>query len=65
LALRKNLQKIRDFRLEFGEFQMALPALQATLPALLAKLYSDCQVFAETEIKSLLETFKELSEAHS
>jgi hypothetical protein len=27
------------------------------LPGLLTKLYSDCQTFAETEIKSLLEKF--------
>jgi hypothetical protein len=29
------------------------------MPALLAKLYSDCQTFAETEIKSLLERFEQ------
>ncbi len=28
-----------------------------TQPALLTKLYTDCQAFAETEIRSLLEKF--------
>jgi hypothetical protein len=34
------------------------------LPALLTKLYGDCQVFAETEIKSLLEKFNQTSATH-
>lgn len=63
-ALNENLQRIRSFRGGFKEFQMTLPALQRDLPALLAKLYSDCQVFAETEIRSLLEGFKRTSSAH-
>jgi hypothetical protein len=56
--LSQNLQKIRSFRSAFPEFGRALPSLAETLPALLAKLYSDCQAFAETEIKSLLERFE-------
>lgn len=60
-VLAENLQRIRLFRAGFGEFQMALPALQSNLPVLLSKLYSDCQVFAETEIKSLLERFKQMN----
>ena len=57
LRLSENLQRVRSFRSAFTEFQQALPSLTETQPALLAKLYTDCQVFAETEIKSLLERF--------
>jgi hypothetical protein len=32
-----------------------------TLPELLTKLYSDCQGFAEAEIKSLLEKLDDLN----
>jgi hypothetical protein len=53
--LSENLQRIRSFRSEFSEFEQILPALLETQPALLAKLYIDCQVFAEREIKLLLE----------
>lgn len=56
LRLNKNLQAIRSFRAEFPEFEGALPPLANTLPALLTKLYSDCQAFAETEINSLLQS---------
>jgi len=55
------LQRIRFFRREFSEFEQILPSLMETLPALLTKLYSDCQTFAETEIKSLLERFERTS----
>lgn len=58
-----NLLKIRVFRSRFTEYQAILPILMETLPALLTKLYSDCQIFAETEIKALLERFKETSAA--
>jgi hypothetical protein len=54
--LDENLQKIRSFRSAFSEFEQILPALLETHPALLTKLYIDCQVFAEREIKSLLES---------
>jgi hypothetical protein len=57
LRLRENLEKIRSFRSTFTEFQQVLPSLIETQPALLTKLYTDCQAFAETEIKSLLERF--------
>ncbi len=60
--LNENLQKIRSFRHEFSEFEQVLPSLMGTLPALLAKLYTDCQTFAEAEIKSLLEKFKQSSD---
>ena len=56
--LSENLKIIRTFRGTFSEFERALPSLAESLPALLGKLYSDCQVFAETEIKSLLERFE-------
>jgi hypothetical protein len=61
MQLAENLERIRSFRRGFAEFELVLPSLAATLPALLTKLYSDCQVFAETEIKSLLERFEEMS----
>jgi hypothetical protein len=57
LGLSENLQRIRSFRSAFSEFEQVLPSLAETLPALLTKLYSDCQTFAETEIKSLLQSF--------
>jgi hypothetical protein len=58
LRLNENLQRVRSFRGAFSEFGQVLPSLTETLPALLTKLYSDCQTFAETEIKSLLESFE-------
>jgi len=58
LRLDENLQRIRSFRNEFSGFQQVLPTLGESLPALLTKLYSDCQTFAETEIKSLLDSFE-------
>jgi hypothetical protein len=60
-----NLERIRSFRHEFTEFEELLPQLVDTLPAILAKLYSDCQAFAEKEIKSLLERFDQLSATQS
>jgi hypothetical protein len=55
LRLSENLQRIRSFRSAFAEFDQVLPSLMETQPELLTKLYSDCQTFAETEIKSILE----------
>lgn len=57
-----NLERIRSFRRVFSEFERILPALRGTLPQLLTKLYSDCQTFAESEIRSLLEDVEEISE---
>jgi|SRR5580658_253580 hypothetical protein len=57
LRLSENLQRVRSFRSAFPEFQQVLPSLMETQPALLTKLYTDCQSFAETEIKTLLERF--------
>jgi len=57
LRLGENLERICSFRKEFPEFEQVLPSLMDMLPALLTRLYSDCQTFAEKEIKSLLENF--------
>jgi hypothetical protein len=61
VQLTKSLERVRSFRRAFPEFEQALPLLAETLPALLTKLYSDCQTFAEAEIKSLLERFEQIS----
>lgn len=53
--LSENLHKIRTFRSAFSEFEQILPSLLETQPALLTRLYMDCQSFAEREIKFLLE----------
>jgi len=60
--LDESLRRIRLFRREFLEFEQILPSLIETLPMLLTKLYVDCQNFAETEIKSLLEKFDQISQ---
>jgi hypothetical protein len=65
MRVNENLQRVRSFRSAFLEFEQALPFLMATLPALLTKLYSDCQTFAETEIKSLLERFDQISDTQT
>jgi hypothetical protein len=62
LRLTENMQRIRSFRNEFSEFERVLPSLMENLPTLLTKLYADCQTFAETEIKSLLEKFERSSD---
>jgi len=53
--LRENSERIRSFRAAFPELEQILPPIRAALPALLTKLYSDCQSFAEKEIRILLE----------
>lgn len=53
--LRENIERIKTFRGLFVEFERLLPGLNETLPSLLAKLYIDCQNFAASEIKSLLQ----------
>ena len=63
--LSENLQKIHSFRHAFPELDQVLPSLAEALPALLTKLYSDCQTFAEAEIKSLLERFEQLPDTVS
>jgi hypothetical protein len=52
--LRENLERVASFRRSFSQFEQVLPSLTETLPSLLTKLYSDCQNFAETEIRALL-----------
>lgn len=61
LRLSENLQRLRLFRSSFVEFEQVLPSLMDTMPALLTKLYADCQAFAETEMKSLLDRFEKMS----
>jgi hypothetical protein len=60
LRLSENLERVRSFRRTFPEFEKVLPSLMKVLPELLTKLYSDCQTFAETEIKTLLERFERI-----
>jgi hypothetical protein len=57
MRLGESLQKIRSFRSSFPDFQQTLPTLMKTQPAMLSKLYVDCQSFAEREINVLLERF--------
>jgi len=59
--LGENLLRIQSFRGTFLEFERVLPSLNETLPALLTKLYADCQTFAQTEIRVLLEGFEQIS----
>jgi hypothetical protein len=59
--LSENSQRIRSFRSSFSEFEQILPVLRKTLPELLTKLYSDCQAFAEKEIRSLLKGLEQTS----
>ena len=65
LRLSENLQRVRSFRSAFPEFEQALPSLAETLPALLTKLYSDCQTFAETEINSLLKSLERIPDTRT
>jgi hypothetical protein len=58
-----NLDRIRAFRRDFREFEHVLPKLRQALPEVLIKLYSDCQVFAETEIKALIEKFHQMPDS--
>ncbi len=61
--LTDSLERIRGFRHAFSQFEQILPFLAEKLPALLMKLYSDCQDFADAEIKSLLVRFEQISAA--
>lgn len=54
VKLKENLQRLRAFRSAFPEFERVIPSLNQTLPEILTKLYSDCQIFAEKEIRLLL-----------
>jgi hypothetical protein len=55
--LLENRERIQLFRKEFAELHAVLQSLAESLPLMLPKLYSDCQEFAEREIKALLDTF--------
>jgi len=57
LRLAENAERIRAFRQEFPKFEEVRASLALALQETLTKLYSDCQMFAETEISSLLERF--------
>ena len=59
--LRENSERIRSFRATFPELEQILPVIRAALPTLLAKLYSDCQSFAEREIRTLLEGLDQIA----
>lgn len=56
-SLGRNLEKLRAFRSRFPEFEQTVAPLAGVLPSLLRKLYSDCQDFAQSEIRTLLERF--------
>jgi hypothetical protein len=58
--LANNLRTLRNFREEFPDFQKAIASHQNVLPQLLAQLYADCQSFAETEIRVLLDRFQDV-----
>ena len=61
----ENLERIRSFRSGFPELQEILPVLAQTLPAVLTKVYSDYQAFAEKEVRSLLDQHGSLLNAKS
>ena len=61
--LGENRERIASFRSGFPELERIHCDLMETLPGLLTKLYSDCQSFAETEIKSLFERFERAASA--
>ena len=65
LRLSENLQRLRLFRRSFSEFEQILPSLIDSMPALLTKLYADCQAFAEREMESLLDRFEKASSSRS
>jgi hypothetical protein len=60
LKLRSNLQRLRAFREAFPEFEKVMPSLKQSLPGVLTKLYTDCQDFAEKEIKFLLKSLDQI-----
>jgi hypothetical protein len=56
-TLAQNRERIRVFRDRFAVTDAAVSAAVEELPKALVVLYTECQAFAETEIKSLLERF--------
>jgi hypothetical protein len=63
LKLKENLQRLRTFRGAFPEFEKVMPSLKESLPRILTKLYTDCQNFAEKEIKFLLRSLDRIPDA--
>jgi len=61
----ENLQRLREFRNSFTDLEQIGPRLLDTMPALLTKLYADCQAFAEAEMKSLLDRFEKMSSSRA
>jgi hypothetical protein len=59
VRLHQNIETIKKFRESFPELQQAVIAFARTHPALLSKLYLDCQRFAEREINFLLQGIEE------
>jgi hypothetical protein len=57
VRMSENLQRIRSFRASFPDLEQVRTCLAGKLSTSLAKLYADCQIFAEKEIRSLLERF--------
>lgn len=57
MRLSENMERIRSFRREFPKLDEVIASLALKLPEALTKLYVDCQLFAESEINSLLERF--------
>ncbi|MGP8252193.1 MAG: HNH endonuclease [Terracidiphilus sp.] len=58
-VLAENRERIRMFRKRFAVTDAAVSAAVAELPRALVVLYTECQAFAETEIKTLLEKFRQ------
>jgi hypothetical protein len=56
-TLAANRENIAAFRAEFAQFEATMQPLLNALPEVLTKLYSDCQLFAETEIALMLKRF--------
>jgi hypothetical protein len=61
--LSENRSRISAFRSRFPDLGLVNFQLAATLPALVTKLYADCQTFAEHEIRTLLERYTEIATA--
>lgn len=58
--LSENRERIQRFRSKFPELGASTPLLAEELPGALAKLYSDCQAFAQSEIQELLQQLEHL-----
>ena len=55
-SLSTKLIRIREFRAQFTSGVSRVSDLESRLPLLLTKLYSECQEFAEREIRGLLKS---------